>query len=430
MNGELNVNPGDSAAIFDPQWSNEDRDDGFAFFEHPENRTPHPNSTPAEALDAVAYTYTAHYHIPAAETFHQFPRFPVELRRMIWMFSLPEPRVVEVVYDTRYGCRSLCAPPTALSVNLESRQVALARFKLCFGTNEWPPMVYFDMDHDQLYLGVGNFHFPGFPDDPAGLFVEEIGDEDKKRLKHLAIDHSIDYGYVDPLTHNNQPEIRIYDSYRLVNLATMTSVLTDVDGDVFFTHAEAQAGELHPWQVDELGQVAPWALPRPGVRTQFEVIASAIWANLELSMQAEGHRFDLPLYRLVSRSRLRRDPRWKARLEFLTNFTAPFAQSCLYVRDGIAERLVPMEDLEPQKFLRLCRILSKQVQGNAPGSRLLDAQDVYSAVVPCSCRTNHRVVHITDSIEGMDLSHVDYEAAMLELFFDEVVDDLSMRKSE
>ncbi|KAL2067670.1 hypothetical protein VTL71DRAFT_15766 [Oculimacula yallundae] len=53
--------------------------------------------------------------------FHAFPLLPLELRRKIWLWSLPRPRVL--------SCCWAIPEPTALQVNAESREVALRHFE-------------------------------------------------------------------------------------------------------------------------------------------------------------------------------------------------------------------------------------------------------------------------------------------------------------
>ena len=72
-----------------------------------------------------------------------FPMLPAELRLKIWKMALPGPRIVEVyldrVADPSYGdfrvIRTNTPPPTLLSVNLESRKVALEKYWLNLNYN-------------------------------------------------------------------------------------------------------------------------------------------------------------------------------------------------------------------------------------------------------------------------------------------------------
>jgi hypothetical protein len=93
------------------------------------------------------------------ETFEPFPKLPLELRRLIWRYALPGPRLVTVIealsspdsgilfIDRCDGSGKVLAsgltrlqeksakPPPLLRVCRESRQVALGSYKFCFGTH-------------------------------------------------------------------------------------------------------------------------------------------------------------------------------------------------------------------------------------------------------------------------------------------------------
>ncbi len=83
-----------------------------------------------------------------------FSEFPVEIRLLIWEFSLPGPRVLGVhrreVDNFHFREIENHYNPTALSVCRESREVALKHYRLCFGTTN----VYADLSGgDILYFG-------------------------------------------------------------------------------------------------------------------------------------------------------------------------------------------------------------------------------------------------------------------------------------
>lgn len=100
--------------------------------------------------------------------FDLFARPPVEIRLVIWELSLPEPRVLSVSsYPRQESCLSfeqaaMPPNPAALATCRESREVALKRYCLCFGTTN----VYAYLpDGDILHFGqeMG-------PRDPLGVF--------------------------------------------------------------------------------------------------------------------------------------------------------------------------------------------------------------------------------------------------------------------
>jgi 2EXR family/SAP domain len=102
--------------------------------------------------------------------FPQFSRLPVEIRLMIWKYSLPGPRVLTVTKiniprPDKLHFREDDNPPNPgmLSVCRESRSVALERFKLCLRT----PNVYADFSGgDILYFG------PNWGDGYGGFLLE------------------------------------------------------------------------------------------------------------------------------------------------------------------------------------------------------------------------------------------------------------------
>ncbi|KAH7317269.1 hypothetical protein BKA65DRAFT_111845 [Rhexocercosporidium sp. MPI-PUGE-AT-0058] len=94
-------------------------------------------------------------------TFDWFPKFPLDIQILIWEASLPGPRVLSASdmrndYLNPDRATMVCfrehdnqPNPVALSVCLESRRVALTRYRLCFGT----PNIYADLNSDILYFG-------------------------------------------------------------------------------------------------------------------------------------------------------------------------------------------------------------------------------------------------------------------------------------
>jgi hypothetical protein len=103
-------------------------------------------------------TFVKEVEMEAIAPFPQFRLFPVEVRLMIWEYSLPGPRVLTVSDNIHcFGSNQLhfreddnLPNPGMLSACRESRSVALKKFKLCLGT----PNVYVDFSGgDILYLG-------------------------------------------------------------------------------------------------------------------------------------------------------------------------------------------------------------------------------------------------------------------------------------
>jgi 2EXR family len=142
---------------FHPQWPEEARDDCLSV-PGTNGRTPHPNFIPEDIIELISNTYLLTKELVGRlSEFTLFPKLPLEMRLMIWKHSLPGPRLMEVFYEDTTGvCKSTCSLPIPLHANREARDVALESYELCFGTKKAPPMIYFNTDIDQLYVGIGN----------------------------------------------------------------------------------------------------------------------------------------------------------------------------------------------------------------------------------------------------------------------------------
>lgn len=93
--------------------------------------------------------------------FHLFSKLPLEIRRMIWVHSLPGPRIVDLRFSNlgpRRGFPNkwqLISPteiPIALHVCKESREEAKRYYKLTFDYDGREPHVYFDFSMDTVHL--------------------------------------------------------------------------------------------------------------------------------------------------------------------------------------------------------------------------------------------------------------------------------------
>ncbi|TEY52513.1 hypothetical protein BOTCAL_0257g00060 [Botryotinia calthae] len=114
------------------------------------------------------------------ETFHLFPRLPLEIRQLIWRAALPGPRNVVLkhfylkhpeylivrsqfssrVYLSRRGGGSVVglAPvnsnPTIFYTCRESLEVASETYTLTFGSLGVKPRIWFNYDMDSLHVDV------------------------------------------------------------------------------------------------------------------------------------------------------------------------------------------------------------------------------------------------------------------------------------
>jgi hypothetical protein len=104
-------------------------------------------------------TFPALSHESGPETFTKFPDLPSELRREIWKYLLPGPRVIIIAGPPRTSYRRIegrcfvdgIKTPELLHICQESRDFALERYRLSFGPHLSSP-VYFDFSSDVLLL--------------------------------------------------------------------------------------------------------------------------------------------------------------------------------------------------------------------------------------------------------------------------------------
>jgi hypothetical protein len=89
------------------------------------------------------------------ETFTRFPDLPPEIRREIWKYLLPGPRIIHIMGSHRTNGGQCFVDtveiPTLLHTCQESRSLALKRYKLSFEPHLRHP-VYFDFSSDALLL--------------------------------------------------------------------------------------------------------------------------------------------------------------------------------------------------------------------------------------------------------------------------------------
>jgi hypothetical protein len=119
--------------------------------------------------------------------FHLFPKLPPELRRKIWHYGLPGPRVMsfDFVQRSRQSMPHFEAnygPPPLLHVCHESREVALESYELIFRSrgSSRPPF-YFDLKRDTLCFTMETTPIR------IVLFLEDMPVADVCRVRYLAV---------------------------------------------------------------------------------------------------------------------------------------------------------------------------------------------------------------------------------------------------
>ncbi|KAH6724299.1 hypothetical protein BKA61DRAFT_588202 [Leptodontidium sp. MPI-SDFR-AT-0119] len=382
----------DLRSVFVPNWLYLPRDDGVYISDDKDRRTPHPPSAPKHVVDFVASTYKAKSATPchgstSCQTFTLFPKLPSELRLEVWKFALPGSRVVEVLYNASNGrsCYSSCPPPIHLSVSYEARQVALERYKLSFATLMSPPIIYFDMEIDQIYIGAGNFLIAGEPAHAPTVFFNDLL-KDRSSIKHLIIDEMFSEYFT-----NKEDDPYITERYGLPNLESLTLVADTDTGDVdtVICPAEKQQGEFQGWSFCTRGRATPYFLPEEKDSSTSDTDISLLWSDLEKILASNGSdpTCKLTLVRRVSRPRLKREHRWKARVAFLDGITYSARKPCVFLKDGVIDRLVEMADDEElngsDTYEQFTRLLCEG---------LGDAHDpilIYAAIHPCVCSISH-----------------------------------------
>ncbi|KAB8297165.1 hypothetical protein EYC80_002546 [Monilinia laxa] len=96
------------------------------------------------------------------QDFPQYSKFPLEIQRKIWVYSLPGPRVTAIKYDDQNNvCESTSSIPVALHVCNVSRTEALRFYSLSFGTTVDNGHIYFSFGFDIPLLLTNIFNNAG-----------------------------------------------------------------------------------------------------------------------------------------------------------------------------------------------------------------------------------------------------------------------------
>lgn len=96
----------------------------------------------------------------ATPSFNQFPELPLELRRKIWRYAFPKPRILKNLSLDKYGCWRRepfsfhVSHPVTLFINRESRTETLKSYRdLSTSLDTSGKPVYFSPAYDALHLG-------------------------------------------------------------------------------------------------------------------------------------------------------------------------------------------------------------------------------------------------------------------------------------
>ncbi|KAH9206026.1 hypothetical protein DL95DRAFT_450972 [Leptodontidium sp. 2 PMI_412] len=116
----------------------------------------------------------------SSSTFTPFHRLPLEIRQMIWKFTL-EPRVVEMEFSENLGFYTVCKVPTALKVSQESRDTVKKPYVECFSSLWYPRGTLFNSAMDTLYLSRDFF-------DHVPAFFHTFREKETAGIRYIAID--------------------------------------------------------------------------------------------------------------------------------------------------------------------------------------------------------------------------------------------------
>jgi len=133
--------------------------------------------------------------------FHHFPRLPPELRRKIWRYALPAPRIMSVDFLQRSPQHNPQfepnhPPPMLLQVCHEAREVALENYELVFAARN-PAGIATAVEGEKEDRGGAAFHF-NFRGDTLCftretmplrivLFLEDMDPAEVCRVRYLAV---------------------------------------------------------------------------------------------------------------------------------------------------------------------------------------------------------------------------------------------------
>jgi hypothetical protein len=279
------------------------------------------------------------------------------------------------MWDESTGvCRSPCPLPIALSVNKESREVALECYKLCFGTLDAPANVYFDMKVDQLYLGIGNLF--SISDNAIIEFMSVLPEGELTDIRHIVIDE-------DLIQEDGSIPTKEFE-FIANDLRSITIIKNESRSmDCILALVNSNPVEFDMWRFGEDGKSQSWSgeISDEGVEHTWAFEEESMTGGLEQMMREnKGCR---TLSRVVTRGRLEQQARWTKRMELLQS-TIIWENGCLYAKDGLLEKVVDIEELEPEKYTRLSLLVSGDCEW------MLDPLLVYTSQVPCVCSVGHK----------------------------------------
>jgi hypothetical protein len=128
------------------------------------------------------------------ETFHPFPKLPIELRQMIWKLTL-KPRIVELQLSPNDRCFfSQARTPTGLRICRDSRDAILPFYPARFGSNFKPARIRFNYELDTLYFDQDFSPF-------VFHFLDILKTKDVAEIRYIALNETLGFDSDDDDAH-------------------------------------------------------------------------------------------------------------------------------------------------------------------------------------------------------------------------------------
>ncbi|KAF7952415.1 uncharacterized protein EAE97_001912 [Botrytis byssoidea] len=215
-------------------------------------------------------------------TFHAFPRLPLELRLEIWRLSFPGPRLIRIFFIEGHFMSNATVPP-GLHVCKESRNETLRFYKLCFAADPSNARIYFNVDCDVPHLiadhldsyfyNIHNFSSP-FPKFTHAAIRNDLKTVCLENCRHVALE------YEGVPMHLFGPNCQVFDFHGFYFRTQIfyygeppQQILRQRIGEIFgtskFTHVNSYAPTC------PIG----WALdPSPQPPDSFAPLIEQVWA--------------------------------------------------------------------------------------------------------------------------------------------------------
>lgn len=144
------------------------------------------------------------------DSFHQFTRFPTEIKLQVWNECPIEPRRIEIKQGDSQKLEAHAAVPVLLHVNRLSRQVLEPKYVQIMGQT-W---VNFDIDTIVV---------------DAELLDRFIKRKSLRATKHLVLKCKDNCGFESPCYHNEVPRVKLLESLKSLKTVTIEFEINETD---------------------------------------------------------------------------------------------------------------------------------------------------------------------------------------------------------